>query len=142
MCVHSRAFSSPDNLIDAVLWSTMPNRQLTPTERRELFEPLIQVVRAELQNHAKRDRSLLWALRRKLAKELTYDERGTPMERRALKARKRRDQDGRCPGCQAILPARGADLHRLEAMEGYTDANTQLLCRDCHGITQSERGYA
>ena len=69
----------------------MPNRQLTSIERREVFDPLIRGVRAELENLAKGDKTLLWALRRKLAKELIYDERGTPMERRALKTRKRRD---------------------------------------------------
>lgn len=51
----------------------MPNRHLTDGERASLFTPLIAEVRARLEVLSKGDRALFWALRRKLAKELTYD---------------------------------------------------------------------
>ena len=87
---------------------------------------------------------MLWALRRKLAKELTYDERGKPMFRRELKALKRgeREQGGKCALCGEPLPEKNAVLDRLEAMLGYTPDNTQLLCPQCDNKVQVERGFA
>jgi hypothetical protein len=41
-------------------------------------------------------------------------------------------QRGLCYECGERLPKRGAELHRLRAMDGYTEANTQLLCQACH----------
>ncbi len=67
----------------------MPNRNLTTTELAGLFAPLIADVRGRLLDLAAGGEDLHWALRRKLAKELTYDERSKPMQRRALKVRKR-----------------------------------------------------
>ena len=57
----------------------MPNRQLSKTEIQDLFQPLYQLVTSRLQESSRGDSELLWALRRKLAKSLVYDERGTPM---------------------------------------------------------------
>jgi hypothetical protein len=50
---------------------------------------------------------LLFALRRKLAKELSIAERGKPILRVKLKAKKRIEQDGRCKLCDAPFPERG-----------------------------------
>jgi UTP:GlnB (protein PII) uridylyltransferase len=120
----------------------MPNRQLTDAERRDLFAPLIEDVRARLHSLSKGDDDLLWALRRKLAKELSYDERGKPMHRVMLKMQKRVDQLNRCAICGTELPDPGAVLDRLEAMKGYTKENTRLLCPPCDTREQQRRGYA
>lgn len=120
----------------------MPNRNLTPSELSELFAPLITDVRSRLIALAGNDEDLHWALRRKLAKELTYDERSKPMARRALKERKRKTQGGRCQECGELLPERGAVLDRFQAMKGYTDENTRLICQQCDTRIQAARGYA
>jgi hypothetical protein len=120
----------------------MPNRQLTAEERDSLATPLLSDVRARLLTLAGDDEALHWALRRKVYKELTYDERGSPMYRRALKAKKRKAQDGLCNVCREALPDRGAHLDRFEAMKGYTEENTQLLCPRCDTGKQRAKGYA
>lgn len=120
----------------------VPNRQLSPSERESLFGPLIAEVRSRLLALSGGDDDLHWALRRKLAKELSYDERSKPMQRRALKVRKRRDQNDLCPACGELLPATGAVLDRLQAMAGYTAENTRLICQTCDTRVQGERRYA
>lgn len=76
-----------------------------------MFKPLLERVRADLQALSGGDEELRWALRRTLAKELTYDERSKPMQRRALKARKRKAQAGLCKSCGEALPgAPGATI--------------------------------
>lgn len=87
------------------------------------------------------DKELHWALRRKLAKELVYDERSRPGDRRALKAYKRGEQKGVCALCTATLPEKYAVLDRLEAMLGYTRENTRLICQSCDKTVQEGRGY-
>lgn len=119
----------------------MPNRRLTESEL-ELLRPFLEGVRNALRALSAGDDQLLWALRRKLAKELVYDERGTPMFRRKLKALKRAEQNGVCFLCRELLPERNAVLDRLEAMGGYTAGNTRLLCKECDDRVQTERGFA
>jgi hypothetical protein len=119
----------------------MANRQLTPHEREHLFAPLIAEVRRRLNDLAGGDAELRFALNRKLFKDLSYDERGTPMQRRALKALKRAEQDGLCLECRTTLPDSDAVLDRLSAMDGYTSANTRLLCSPCDRRIQAERGF-
>jgi hypothetical protein len=120
----------------------MPNRQLTDDELNKLFRPLLQEVREKLLTHSDGDESLLWALRRKLAKELIYDERGKPMHRRQLKAFKRGEQNNRCALCSNELPEKNVVLDRIMAMSGYTKENTRLLCRECDYKQQESRGFA
>ena len=62
----------------------MAGPRLTDEQRAKLFEPLFKRVQADLRRVSHGNKDLLWALRRKLAKELTYLERGTPTERRYL----------------------------------------------------------
>jgi ribosomal protein L44E len=107
----------------------IPNRRLT-TEELVAFKPLLDEVRLKLKALSQGDDALHWALRRKLAKELGYDERGKPMHRRMLKALKRGQQHGKCAACKETLPEKGAVLDRLEAMEGYTTENTRLICSE------------
>ena len=117
----------------------MSNRQLTEQERTELFAPLLDDVRDRMSRLSSGDRGLLWALRRKLWKELQYDERSKPTQRKRLKAVKRVEQEGKCATCQKELPAKYSVLDRLEAMPGYTAENTRLLCPACDVNIQRRR---
>ena len=119
----------------------MPNRQLSKDELDMLSSPLIIEVRKRLVELSGGNEDLLWALRRKLFKELTYDERGKPMQRRKLKDQKRAEQDNKCARCGKSLPVKYIVLDRIEAMKGYTSENTRLLCQECDIKVQSERGY-
>jgi ribosomal protein L44E len=119
----------------------VPNRQLTAIELEQLLRPLLGDVRARLEILSSGDKELHWALRRKLAKELGYDERTRPGDRRALKAYKRGEQRGLCAVCQSELPEKYAVLDRLLAMAGYTKENTRLICSPCDVRVQQERGY-
>lgn len=129
-------------MVDSRPGERTPNRNLSPDELRDVFAPLLTEVRSRLIELGRGDAAFHWALRRKLAKELTYDERSKPMQRRALKARKRKAQDGLCKECRSPLPERGAVLDRYEAMKGYTDENTRLICSNCDTKIQVSRGYA
>ena len=120
----------------------MPNRILTPEELKNLFEPFVCDVRNRLKELSGGDDALHWALRRKLSKELSYDERGKPMLRRSLKRKKRIEQKGKCAKCGKHLPETHNVLDRFVAMDGYTLENTQLICQKCDRILQEERGYA
>ena len=119
----------------------MSNRQLTPKELRDLVIPLLMELRERLVAVTKGDKELLWALRRKIFKELMYDERGKPMYRVALKKKKKAEQNNRCAHCNKRLPAKGSVLDRLKAMAGYTVENTRLLCPKCDTKIQVKRGY-
>ena len=119
----------------------MPNRILTDDERKRLADPLIAEVRNRLKELSNGDSELLWALRRKLAKELGYDERSKPTQRRMLKLKKMAKQKGLCAVCNSELPEKNSVLDRLQAMDGYTEENTRLICPTCDYRLQEERGY-
>jgi hypothetical protein len=116
---------------------------LTNDERIRLFLPLIAEIRTRLTELSKGDNDLMWALRRKLTKELGYDERSKPMQRKMLKLKKMASQRGLCavPTCMKELPEKNSVLDRLEAMGGYTVENTRLICVECNLRIQEERGY-
>ena len=119
----------------------MSNRRLT-TEELAKAQILLEAVRAQLLFLSDGDLDLLFAYRRKIYKELTYDERDKPMVRRKLKAIKRHEQKGLCPVCQQLLPEKYCVLDRFQAAKGYTPVNTRLICRECDVQTQASRGYA
>jgi ribosomal protein L44E len=119
----------------------MPNRQLNAAELVKA-KGILDHVRAQLEELAGGDVELLFAVRRKVYKELTYDERGKPMARRRLKVSKRQAQGGLCPICEKPLPEKYCVLDRKSAVLGYTDENTRLICTECDTKTQSKRGYA
>jgi hypothetical protein len=120
----------------------VPTRKLTEEERGRV-QPLLDRVRDSLMELSASDPELLFAYRRKLAKELMYDERSKPTQRKALQRRKLIAQEGKCALCSQSLPPAGlgAVLDRLNAMDGYTDSNTRLICRDCDLRTQRERAF-
>jgi len=120
----------------------MANPQLTDNQRESLFLPLFQQVKSELSRLADGDEKLLWALRRKLAKELGYLERGNPAHRNKLKVKKWMEQRGICPICHEELPEKNTELDRIEAFLGYTAENTRLVHHDCHIAEQKKKGYS
>lgn len=98
----------------------MPNRRLNDDELASA-NALLSKIRAELEALSTGDAELLFAFRRKIAKELVYDERKKPMARRALKVRMRKLQNGLCPLCEQLLPDRYCVLDRFNAAEGYVN---------------------
>ena len=120
----------------------MPNRQLTTNEIETIFRPLLNDVRRRLDELSGGDPSLLFALRRKLFKDLSYLERGKPMSRNKLKAFKRGQQGNLCATCAKPLPEKGAELDRLNAQDGYTAENTRLVHHDCHVAQQQARNFS
>jgi hypothetical protein len=120
----------------------MANPLLSKSQRELLFTPLFEQTKAELHKLANGDEKVLWALRRKLAKELTYLERDTPAKRTRLKKIKRKDQNNICPVCNKQLPEKNAELDRFDAFLGYTLRNTRLVHHECHINVQKEKKYA
>jgi len=119
----------------------MPNPTLTPVQREKLFKPLFAKLLSELEKLSEGDAATLWALRRKLAKELVYQERGTPAYRGKLKDLKREEQGNICPFCGRALPLKGAELDRIEGFLGYTQENTRLVHHKCHIQDQASKKY-
>jgi len=120
----------------------MPNPQLTKEQRDKLFAPLFERLKADLELLSNGDARLLWALRRKLTKELGYLERSTPAERNKLKARKWNVQQGLCALCGEFMEQKNSELDRFEAFLGYADSNVRLVHHECHVNDQAKKGYA
>jgi hypothetical protein len=118
----------------------MPNRNLKPNEL-EQANTVLNEIRNRIASLAGGDEELYFAYRRKIQKELSYDERGKPGHRKALKAYKLGEQGGNCAICKKPLPEKYAVLDRLNGMSGYTKENTRLIHADCDITTQAGRGY-
>jgi hypothetical protein len=119
----------------------MGNRVLTKDEL-EAARAIVRDVRERLSQLGGGDKTLLFAYRRKVYKELIYDERGTPAHRNKIKRLKMKEQNGLCPLCRKPLPEKNAVLDRFFAPEGYTVENTRLVHDDCDRRAQSDKGYA
>jgi hypothetical protein len=119
----------------------MPNRQLKP-EELVFANAVLAEIRARLQALSNGDRELLFAYRRKVFKELTYDERDKPTVRRKLKDFKWKEQRGLCAICGKELPETYTVLDRTNAVDGYTKDNTRLIHQDCDAAHQASKGYA
>lgn len=119
----------------------MANRRLTAEELIKA-RALLDEVRGKLVALSGEDKELLFAYRRKIYKELGYDERSKPTVRRALKDKKWKEQRGLCALCKKELPATYTVLDRLNAVDGYTVENTRLIHRDCDVSHQKSKGYA
>ena len=118
----------------------MANRNLTQDEL-QLANQLLDDVRQRLKELAAGDRLLEFAYRRKIVKELGYDERSKPMHRRRLKRLKWEAQGGRCAHCQEEMPLAYSELDRKEAADGYNEKNTELVHAKCHHARQRAKGY-
>lgn len=121
--------------------SVMPNRNLNSDELLRAIE-LLAEIRKRLTSLAGGDPLLLFAYRRKVVKELGYDERGKPGVRGKLKALKWGRQNGKCAHCGEDLPLKYSELDRKVAAEGYTVENTDLVHAKCHQERQAAKGYA
>jgi len=117
---------------------------LSPEQLDTLFRPLFDEITSRIQSASNGSPELLFALRRKLCKELSYLERGKPMQRRALKARVFAAQDGKCAKCDCALEPAGknAVLDRTEAIRGYVQENVRLHCHSCDRDIQAARNFA
>ena len=118
----------------------MANKNLSPDELKRANE-LLADIRERLTNLAGGDPLLLFAYRRKIAKELGYDERGKPGTRKQLKALKWGHQNGKCVQCGDELPLKYSELDRKNAADGYTIENTDLVHAKCHQLRQAAKGY-
>lgn len=102
---------------------------------------LLLEVQGKIQSLAGGDPDVMFAFRRKIAKELTYLERSKPTKRKRLKARLWRNQDGRCADCGEELEVKGSILDRKIAKLGYTDENVELIHRACDERRQAAKNY-
>lgn len=118
----------------------MPNRNLNADELK-LANELLTGIRKQLTGLAAGDPLLLFAYRRKIVKELGYDERGKPGIRAQLKALKWGQQGGKCAQCGKELPVKYSKLDRKNAADGYTPENTELLHAECHQARQAAKRY-
>lgn len=124
------------------MYCSLPTRKLS-IEELKMANSLLQEVRRSIERHSGNDLDLRFALRRKIAKELSYDERGKPTQRKKLKLKMYKLQNGVCANCNAPLPllALGAVLDRQNPMAGYTVENVKLICRTCDDKLQSSIGF-
>jgi len=120
----------------------MANPLLTKEQRDGLFAPLLERVKTDLRQISHRNPRLLWALRRKLAKELVYLERGTTRARNKLKAQKWNAQKGFCALCGKAMPQKNSELDRFEAYLGYVESNVRLVHHECHITDQLKKRYS
>lgn len=102
---------------------------------------ILENARHEIESASNGDPELRFKLRRYVYIRLTHDERGSPAHRKALKKKKRDEQNNLCVLCKEPLPARGAVLDRFRAVDGYTMENTRLLCHSCDRTVQAERRF-
>jgi hypothetical protein len=119
----------------------MPNRNLTPDELKNAND-LLAEIRDRLITLAGDDSLLLFAYRRKVMKELSYDERSKPGARAKLKAMKWGLQAGHCAECGGEMPLKYSELDRRNAADGYTAENTELVHAKCHQDRQAGKTYA
>ena len=116
----------------------MINRQLT-SEEIEYVNALLCEIRAKLEKLSQGDKALLFAYRRKVFKELTYDERSKPMIRRKLKDQKWKEQRGLCSISDKELPEKYTVLDRMNATDVYTNENTRLIHQECDVAHQASK---
>jgi UTP:GlnB (protein PII) uridylyltransferase len=125
---------------DIIYITVMPNRNLSADELK-LANELLKEIRQKLTKLSEGDSLLLFAFRRKIAKELGYDERGKPMARRQLKALKWAQQHMKCAHCNEQMPLEYSELDRKFAPDGYTPENTDLVHAKCHQARQAAKRY-
>ncbi|MDO8452250.1 MAG: hypothetical protein Q7S79_00705 [bacterium] len=118
----------------------MSNPQLGETQLEQAHR-LIAKIRKEIEILAKNNPETTFAFRRKIYKELMYDERSKPAERKKLKDKMWKKQKGICPLCKEELLERGAVLDRIKAIKGYKEENVRLICPSCDRKVQEKRGY-
>jgi len=118
----------------------MPNRNLDSDELK-LANALLTEIRKRLDDLANGDPLLKFAYRRKVVKELGYDERGKPGVRAKMKALKWGQQGGMCAECKLAMPIEYSVLDRKNAADGYTAENTDLIHAMCDQARQAAKRY-
>lgn len=118
----------------------MANRNLDKDELGKANE-LLARIRQDIDALAGGDPELRFAYRRKVVKELGYDERSKPGVRAKLKALKWGQQNGRCAECGEEMPIAYSELDRFRAADGYTPENTELVHAKCHQARQAAKKY-
>ena len=114
---------------------TLNQKQLSKVKK------LLEEIREKISELSHNDSKLIFAFKRKIYKELMYDERGKPMERKNLKNLLWKKQKGFCFECKGALPEKGAILDRVKAIKGYNEKNVNLICSECDKKIQEKRGY-
>jgi hypothetical protein len=117
------------------------NRRLT-AEELSIANSILESVRTQVDENSRDDPTLRFALRRKIYKELVYDERSKPAERVKLKKHMRQIQNGLCARCKEALPDKYTVLDRTNAIDGYVQSNVRLICEGCDRQVQAERRYS
>lgn len=118
----------------------MPNRNLD-IEELKLANVLLNEIRERIEQLAGDDPPLRFAYRRKIYKELIYDEREKPSTRRKIKIQKYDQQSGKCAHCGEDMKIKYSELDRKNAADGYTIENTELIHGECHKSRQAAKGY-
>jgi hypothetical protein len=118
----------------------LSNRNLNSGELNHANE-LLSEIRKRLTDLAAGDPLLLFAYRRKIVKELGYDERGKPGVRGKLKSLKWGQQHGKCAQCHDDMALSYSELDRKNAADGYTVENTDLVHAKCHQERQAAKRY-
>jgi hypothetical protein len=111
----------------------MANRNLNPAELTSANE-LLGEIRKRLLDLSAGAPLLLFAYRRKIIKELGYDERGKPVARAKLKWMKWGRQNAKWAHCGEDMPLKYSELDRQNAADGYTPENTELVHANCGGL--------
>jgi hypothetical protein len=119
----------------------LANRTLSSEELAQA-NVLLNDIRSKLDSLAQNDSDLRFAYRRKIYKELSYDERGKPSSRKSLKMLKWGLQNRSCAHCSQEMPLKYSELDRKNAAVGYTEENTELVHAACHHARQAAKGYA
>jgi hypothetical protein len=118
----------------------MANRNLDAEELKRAHL-LIDEIRKQIERLAGGDSGLQFAYRRKIYKELIYDERLKPIARRKIKIQKFDEQRGKCAHCHEDMSIQYSELDRRNAVDGYTIENTELVHGKCHQARQAAKRY-
>jgi hypothetical protein len=118
----------------------MSNRNLDAEELKQANR-LLTEIRQRIDALAGGDLLLRFAYRRKVYKELIYDEREKPGVRRKIKIQKYDEQRGKCAHCGEQMQIKYSELDRRDAADGYTVESTELIHGSCHIARQAAKGY-
>jgi hypothetical protein len=122
-------------------YTAMTNRNLNDEELKSAHT-LLDEIRRKIDMLAGNDSDLRFAYRRKIYKELIYDERLKPMARRKIKIQKFDQQHGKCAHCNGDMTIQYSELDRKNAADGYTIENIELVHAKCHQLRQAAKHYS
>jgi len=109
----------------------MANPRLTESERMKA-DSLVREIEKRIHLLSKGVQRRKFAYRRRVTRLLIQIEKGTPAQRGKLRAKLREKQHDLCAVTPTHRLKSEVELHRLDAIRGYTIKNTRLVCRACH----------